>query len=152
MSVELDTRGRESYEEEYESSSSSESVFQSRRSRFLLPPSVQSGYSSAASSVTSTPVPSRSGSPLPQFLVNSRPLLSTTSDTDSEPATQLRNRNPWRQERRSWWHISRRSRRRDGRFSRFAKRWAKRIVRHPLFPRQPITIASTHSSSHCFRH
>ncbi|KIK70954.1 glycosyltransferase family 31 protein [Collybiopsis luxurians FD-317 M1] len=114
--------------------------FHSRRSHFLLPPSVPSGHSSVASSATSTPVPSRSSSPLPQFLVNSRPLLSTTSDTDSEPAALLRNRNPWRQERRSWWQLSRRSRRRDGRTWRFIKRWAKRIVRHPLFPRQPITI------------
>ncbi|KAF5390338.1 hypothetical protein D9757_002969 [Collybiopsis confluens] len=144
-SVELvDRHSRPSYEEEYDSSSSSESVnlsrFQSRRSHFLRPPSLPSGHSSVASSATSTPVPSRSGSPLPQFLVNSRPLLSTTSDTDSEPAVLLRNRNPWRQERRSWWQLSRRSKRRDGRTWRFAKRWAKRIVRHPLFPRQPITI------------
>ncbi|KAJ3758671.1 glycosyltransferase family 31 protein [Lentinula raphanica] len=146
-SVELvDTRSRPSYEGDYDSSSSSESApmsrFQSRRSHFLLPPDVPSGHSSNASSASSTPIPSRSGSPLPQFLVNSRPVLSTTSDTDSEPATAtlLRNRNPWRQERRSWWHISRRSRKRPGRTWRFLNRWAKRIVRHPLFPRQPITI------------
>ncbi|KAJ3883382.1 glycosyltransferase family 31 protein [Lentinula edodes] len=147
-SVELvDTRSRPSYEEDYTSSSSSESThmsrFQSRRSHFLLPPSpVPSGHSSVASSASSTPIPSRSGSPLPQFLVNSRPVLSTTSDTDSDPttATPLRNRNLWRQERRSWWQISRRSRRRHGRTWRFLNRWAKRIVRHPLFPRQPITI------------
>ncbi|KAJ3799922.1 glycosyltransferase family 31 protein [Lentinula aff. detonsa] len=146
-SVELvDTRSRPSYEGDYDSSSSSESThmsrFQSRRSHFLIPPSVPSGHSSVASSASSTPIPSRSGSPLPQFLVNSRPVLSTTSDTDSDPATAtlLRNRNPWRQERRPWWQMSRRSRRRPGRTWRFLNRWAKRIVRHPLFPRQPITI------------
>ncbi|KAJ4486093.1 glycosyltransferase family 31 protein [Lentinula aciculospora] len=145
-SVELVARSRPSYEGDYDSSSSSESThmsrFQSRRSHFLIPPSVPSGHSSVASSASSTPIPSRSGSPLPQFLLNSHPVLSTTSDTDSDPATAtlLRNRNPWRQERRSWWQISRRSRRRHGRTWRFLNRWAKWIVRHPLFPRQPITI------------
>ncbi|KAG5639224.1 hypothetical protein H0H81_005298 [Sphagnurus paluster] len=110
-------------------------------SAFLFPPRVQSSRSSTAAS---TPLPSRSNSPLPQFY-SSNPSSSCTSDTDSEPVTHLlRNRNPWgRENRRSWWTVSRRRRKRDGRIVRFLKKWTRRLVRHPFFPSQPITIVLT---------
>ncbi|KAF8078648.1 glycosyltransferase family 31 protein [Lyophyllum atratum] len=114
------------------------------RPDFLFPPHHQSGRSSVSSTATSTPLPSRSTSPLPQFY-SSNPSSSCTSDTDSEPmAHLLRNRNLWwRENRRSWWSVSRRRRRRDGRIVRFLKKWTRRLVRHPFFPSQPITIVLT---------
>lgn len=115
------------------------------RSGFLLP-STPSGHSSASSTATSTPFPSRSTSPLPQFYLSSisNPSSSCTSDTDSDPSLLLRtNRNLWRENRRSWWSTSRRRRKRNGRIVRFLKKWTRRIVRHPFFPSQPITIVST---------
>jgi hypothetical protein len=56
----------------------------------------------------------------------------------------LRNtRNPWWQEnRRRWWSMSPRRRRRGGRIIRTLKKWTRRLVRHPFFPSQPITIVS----------
>ncbi|KAG5647962.1 hypothetical protein DXG03_006996 [Asterophora parasitica] len=110
-------------------------------SSFLFAPS---GRSSLSSTATSTPLPSRSNSPLPQFY-SSNPSSSCTSDTDSEPVSHLlRNRNHWwRENRRSWWSVSRRRRKRDGCTLRFIKKWTRRLVRHPFFPSQPITIVLT---------
>lgn len=114
---------------------------------FLFPSPIRSGRSSLSSTATSTPVPSRSTSPLPQFY----PANSSSdcpSDTDSEPASPLvravdQNRRPWwREDRRRWWSISRRRRKRDGRIVRPLKRWLRRLLRHPFFPSQPITIVS----------
>ncbi|KAF5385320.1 hypothetical protein D9615_001504 [Tricholomella constricta] len=111
---------------------------------FLFAPHLQSGRSSVSSTAASSPLPSRSNSPLPQFY-SSNPSSSCTSDTDSEPVSHLlRNRNHWwRENRRSWWSVSRRRRKRDGRIVRFLKKWTRRIVRHPFFPSQPITIVLT---------
>lgn len=114
------------------------------RSDFLFPPTLQPGRSSVSSTATSTPVPSRSTSPLPQFYSN--PSSSCTSDTDSEPSSPLlRNtRNLWwRENRHRWWTISPRRRRRGGRIIRVVRKWTRRLVRHPFFPSQPITIVLT---------
>jgi hypothetical protein len=116
-------------------------------SDFLFPPS-RSGFSSTSSTATSTPVPSRSTSPLPQFFVENP---SSSSDTDSEPESPLlRNHNrsaSWGDDiQRRWWVIGtsrRKRRRRDGRNLRVLRKWTRLLIRHPLFPRQPITIVST---------
>ncbi|KAH0590769.1 hypothetical protein H2248_000894 [Termitomyces sp. 'cryptogamus'] len=102
---------------------------------------LQSGHSSISSTATSTPMPSRSTSPHPQFYPFDS-SFSCTSDSENEtPPDFLRNRNLWwRENRRSWWSASRRRRKRDGRILRFLKRWTRRLIRHPLFPSQPITI------------
>lgn len=120
----------------------------SPRSHFLFPPRLQSGRSSVSSTATSTPVPSRSTSPLPQFY--SVPSSSCTSDTDSEPISPFlrTNRNIWgRENRRRWWTVSHRRRKRDGRIMRILKKWTRRLVRHPFFPSQPITIVGVYFSS-----
>lgn len=113
----------------------------SPRSNFLLPPSLSHTRSSTT---TSTPIPSRSGSPLPHFF-SSGPPSSCTSSTDSEPDSPLlrTHRSEWREERRTWWAIGttiHRRRRRNGVIARTCRRWSRRIIRHPLFPQQPITI------------
>ncbi|KAF9457075.1 hypothetical protein BDZ94DRAFT_1274185 [Collybia nuda] len=116
----------------------------SPRSDFLFPPNLQSGRSSVSSTATTTPIPSRSTSPLPQFYSN--PSSSSTSDTDSEPNSPFlrTNRNPWgRENRRTWWSASRRRRKRDTRVLRTLKKWIRKLVRHPFFPSQPITIVLT---------
>jgi len=122
------------------------------RSDFLFPPALQSGRSSVSSTATSTPLASRSTSPLPQFY-SSNPSSSCTSDTDSEPASPLlrSTRNLWwRENRRRWWTISRRRRRRGGRIVRMMKKWTRRLVRHPFFPSQPITIVSLFHIAYCW--
>ena len=122
------------------------------RADFLFPPTLQSGRSSVSSTATSTPIPSRSSSPLPQFY-SSNPSSSCTSDTDSEPNSPLlRNtRNLWwRENRRRWWTISPRRRRRGGRIIRMVKKSARRLVRHPFFPSQPITIVSSLHTLRCW--
>lgn len=123
----------------------SSSTAASPRSDFLFPPTRQSGHSSVSSTANCTPVPSRSTSPLPQFFV-SDPPSSCTSDSDSENGSPLIRNNRslwWRENRQSWWSVSRRRRKRHGRFARILKRWTRRVLRHPLFPRQPITIVSS---------
>lgn len=128
--------------EDYDSSSESDAGrTRSRQSPSRTPlPFLSSGHSTPSSTATSTPLPSRSTSPLPQFYL-SHPFFSGTSDTDSEPAPLLRaNRNGWRNTRRSWWSISRRHRRRNGKFLRLLNKWTRNLVRHPFFPSQPITI------------
>lgn len=151
--------------EEYDSSSSNDtpdatrmSSYSQPRSRapfatlhsstgpdFLFPPQRISGRSSVSSTASSTPIPSRSASPLPPFL-SSSPPSSCTSDTESEPNSPLirGSRNQWwREDRRRWWMIGssmRRRRRRDWTITRFLKKWTRKIIRHPFFPKQPITI------------
>ncbi|KAF9015137.1 hypothetical protein BDQ17DRAFT_1385925 [Cyathus striatus] len=117
-----------------------------RHSVFLFPPRAPSGSASVSSTASSTPLPSRSTSPLPYYTSN--PSSSCPSDTESEPSSPLIrsnvNRNPWwRESRRSWWSMSRRRRRRTGRITRTLKKWIRRLVRHPFFPGQPITIVLT---------
>ncbi|KAJ7092701.1 hypothetical protein C8R44DRAFT_844200 [Mycena epipterygia] len=146
--------------EEYDSSSSTDSGDTARtfkpaksratgsasspRSNFLFPSSIQSGRSSINSSATTTPVPSRSASPLPQFRTST--ASSSTSDTDSEttsPLLRANRRSWWLDDRRKWWTISRRRRRRHGRIVTSMKKWSRWLLRHPFFPRQPITIILT---------
>lgn len=99
---------------------------------------------SVPSTATSTPVPSRSTSPLPQFF-SSVPSSTCTSDTESEPNSPLLGSRPrvpwWREEQRRRWSIGTRSRRRRHRsyMGTVKKAW-RWIMRHSLFPRQPITI------------
>ncbi|KAF8974057.1 hypothetical protein BDZ97DRAFT_1912490 [Flammula alnicola] len=120
-------------------------------SRFLFPPSIPSGRSrrsSVSSTSSSTPLPSRSTSPLPQFYPANQ-SSSCPSDSDGEPASPLLrehiNRNPWwRENRRPWWASSiHRRPKRGWRVVRVSKRWLRRLVRHPFFPGQPITIVLT---------
>ncbi|KAF7347855.1 Glycosyltransferase family 31 protein [Mycena venus] len=118
----------------------------SPRSSFLLPSAVQSGRSSTHSSTTPTPLPSRSASPLPQFRHST--ASSSTSDTDSETTSPLLRANAnrrswWVDDSRKWWTISRRRRRRHGRIVTSFKKWSRWLLRHPFFPRQPITIILT---------
>jgi hypothetical protein len=156
---------RTSHVEDYDSSSSAESTETARshhsqpRTRVPFPASTATGSSgpnfllpllggSGRSSSTSTPVPSRSSSPLPHFF-SSVPSSSCTSDTESEPNSPLiggRPRSPWwREDRRRWWNIgrnvrSRSHRKRHGGYLRTIRKCVRRLLRHPLFPRQPITI------------
>ncbi|KII86467.1 glycosyltransferase family 31 protein [Plicaturopsis crispa FD-325 SS-3] len=123
----------------------------SRHTEYLYPLPQSSRNSSRCSSASTTPVPSRSVSPLPQFY----PLdhqSSCSSDTDEEPSSPLlrpTTQPPWgREERRKWWSIGlsssrRRRRRRDESVLRTMKRIVRRIVRNPLVPKQPITIVLT---------
>ncbi|KAH9486956.1 Beta-1,3-galactosyltransferase pvg3 [Psilocybe cubensis] len=105
---------------------------------FLFPPS----------SASSTPTQSRSTSPLPQFYPQP---TSCPSESDSEePHSPLlrthHSRPPWwrEQPRRPWWSVApRRREERAWRPARLARRWLRRLVRHPFFPSQPITIVLT---------
>ncbi|KAJ6604626.1 glycosyltransferase family 31 protein [Mycena vulgaris] len=126
------------------SRSSAASSASSPRPNFLFPSSVQSGRSSINSSATTTPVPSRPASPLPQFRTST--ASSSTSDTDSEttsPLLRSNRRSWWTDDRRKWWTISRRRRKRHGRIVTSLKKWSRWLLRHPFFPRQPITIILT---------
>ncbi|KIJ22237.1 glycosyltransferase family 31 protein [Paxillus involutus ATCC 200175] len=98
--------------------------------------------SSETSSSSATPTPSRVPSPLPSF-----PSHRFSSDADDEPASPLLGSSgahtTFRDGGRRWWNLSppsRRRRKRERRAWRTLKKWARRIVRHPLFPQQPITI------------
>ena len=117
---------------------------------FLLHPPIDAGRSSVSSTATSTPVPSRAPSPLPQFY-SSTPSSTYTSDADSEPTSPLLARNRrhrwWVDDGRRWWGYGRdgrrRRRRRESFFSaRSIKRLLRTVIRHPLFPTQPTSIVS----------
>ncbi|KAF9478540.1 hypothetical protein BDN70DRAFT_879886 [Pholiota conissans] len=92
-----------------------------------------SGYESTDSDDTARhfPLPSRSTSPLPQ--------LYSSSDSDTEPPSLLRQHSHWRQNRRTWHPRPRR----PWRPTSAPRRWLRRLVRHPFFPGQPITIILT---------
>ncbi|KAI0335219.1 hypothetical protein GY45DRAFT_1366804 [Cubamyces sp. BRFM 1775] len=118
------------------------------------------GYPPSAASVcstaTNTPLPSRAPSPLPFYYSGAS---SCSSDSESEPESPLLGRPhrqpPWRAaERRRWWSLSfgsnnadgwrRRRRWRDVVWGlRTCKRVVRRLVRHPLFPKTPVTILLT---------
>ena len=122
-------------------------------SEFLLHPSHSThdpGRLSTSSSVVPTPIPSRSGSPLPQFF-SSTQSSSCTSDADSEPTSPLLPRNRrnrwWNDDGRRWWVASREGRRRRRRKGswyspRSIRRFIRAVLRHPLFPTQPTSIVS----------
>lgn len=129
----------------YEGYESSDSTDCDRQDNALFPPPIH--QSSAPSTATSTPLPSRSTSPhpYPHQYYTPRPSSSCPSDTDDEPTSPLlpwnRTRNSWwRGHRDQWWRASRRRRRRGWRIVRLIKRSLRSIIRHPLFPSQPITI------------
>ncbi|KAJ7071054.1 glycosyltransferase family 31 protein [Mycena amicta] len=129
--------------EEYDSSDSTDTVrtvkpSRSPRTNFLSP--------SGRSSANAIPHPSRPTSPMPQFRTST--ASSSTSDTDSETTSSplLRtNRRPswWGDDRRQWWNMSRRRRKRHGWIVTSLKKWSRWLIRHPFFPRQPITIILT---------
>ncbi|KAG7450544.1 uncharacterized protein BT62DRAFT_943447 [Guyanagaster necrorhizus] len=117
----------------------------SPRPAFLYLPQTHSGRTSVSSTANSTPIPSRSTSPLPQFFISHASSSSCSSETESESGSPLLTRrtpSTWREDRR-WWSFTRRRRRRGGGVLRTLKKWTRRIVRHPLVPQQPITIILT---------
>ncbi|KAL1951883.1 hypothetical protein VTO73DRAFT_1032 [Trametes versicolor] len=115
------------------------------------------GYAPSASSVsstaTNTPLASRTASPQP---FDYSGASSCDSDSESEPDAHLLPRALRQLHRREgrhrrWWSLSfgspdgRRSRRwRDAVWGmRTCRRVARRCVRHPLFPKTPVTILLT---------
>ncbi|KIJ68480.1 glycosyltransferase family 31 protein [Hydnomerulius pinastri MD-312] len=100
--------------------------------------------SSESSSSSATPTPSRVPSPSPSF--PSHRLSSSASDADGEPGSPLLGLGAYTSYRdgsRGWWNLSptsRRRRKRDARLWRTMKKGARRVVRHPLFPQQPLSI------------
>lgn len=115
------------------------------------PAASSAGRLSVSSTATSTPIPSRSTSPLPQFFTASTPSSSAyTSDADSEPTSPLLARNRknsrwWYDDSRRWWISNRDSRRRRRRRenclgTRSITRIVRMILRHPLFPTSPTSI------------
>ncbi|KAI8995675.1 hypothetical protein BD414DRAFT_249332 [Trametes punicea] len=121
-----------------------------------LPERYQPSTTSVCSTATNTPFASRAPSPLPFYYSGAS---SCSSDTESEPESPLLGRPlrqpPWRApERRRWWSLSfgsngtdgwrRRRRWRDIVWGlRTCKRVIRRLVRHPLFPKTPVTILLT---------
>ncbi|TDL28646.1 hypothetical protein BD410DRAFT_781162 [Rickenella mellea] len=104
--------------------------------------------SSEHSLALSTPSSSRLNSLHPQF-ISSTSSSPYQSDPDSEPSSPLladtSETRWWNEEQRSWWLVGRdgrrRRRRRDSCMSiQSIRRIARRIIRHPLFPRQPTSI------------
>lgn len=141
-----DSQGDDDDDDEQEQ----EHSFPPNPSHYLFPPAANSAHSSTSS----TPVPSRSTSPLPQFYPQPS---SCPSESDSEePSSPLLREHPithmwWRkQPRRPWWSASRRREERGWRPARLARRWLRRLVRHPFFPSQPITIVSLYLSLFLF--
>lgn len=103
-------------------------------------------YSDSTTSYT-TPSPSRIPSPSPSPSHPTHRFTSSISDIDGEPTSPLLG-SPGayasiRDGDRRWWSLrprSRRRRKREGRIWRTFKKGVRRIMRHPWFPQQPITI------------
>ncbi|KIO25806.1 hypothetical protein M407DRAFT_24861 [Tulasnella calospora MUT 4182] len=98
----------------------------------LLLPRVGSFIVSAATSAANSPYPSRPASPAPTPLQSIPLYTSTSEDEPSSPFVLGAGR------RRKWW-----PRRRKREPLRKWKRILHRIVKHPLFPTQPLTILLT---------
>ncbi|KAI0932154.1 hypothetical protein AcW2_000853 [Taiwanofungus camphoratus] len=102
------------------------------------------------SSVANSPVPSRTASPAPPY---SSGASSCSSDSDGESELDAAHfldrphRHPqWREDRRRWWitdAIRRRRHRETVGGLRTVKRGLRLVVRHPFFPKTPVTILLT---------
>ncbi|KAI1797929.1 hypothetical protein LXA43DRAFT_877442 [Ganoderma leucocontextum] len=122
----------------------------------LYPPSAgePTGSPSVCSTANNTPVPSRAPSPTPFYYSGTS---SCDSDSESESDSSGETLRPhWRDyERPRWWKFrlgsrrsgetwSRRRRWRDVIWGlRSCKRLVRRLVRHPFFPKTPVTILLT---------
>lgn len=102
-------------------------------------PDVMPGRSSSGSSSSTTPTPSRASSPLP-FSLHSSSLSETESNSPLLGLGRYTSSGEHHWIWRSLGSSSPRRRKRDGRRWRTFKGILRRIVRHPLFPRQPLTI------------
>jgi hypothetical protein len=111
-------------------------------------PHIMSGRSSSDSSSSATPALSRAPSPPPSSRHSSAP-------SESESNSPLLGLGRYPSSREGRWSLrtlissSSRRRKRDGRKWRAFKGGLRRIVRHPLFPRQPLTIVCITSSMFC---
>ncbi len=150
-------------ENEDELSTPTASPRSSSRSR-LYPPSAGEATLSPCSTATNTPLPSRSSSPLPFYYSGTS---SCSSDSESEPGSPLlgtpRRSRAWRdgERPRSWlFPFASTSRSRSGSAGgdppepwrqrrrwrdviwgmRSFKRLVRRLIRHPFFPKTPVTI------------
>lgn len=121
---------------------------------FLIPQRTNSGGRvSLSSTASSTPLPSRAPSPLPRYYHHQHhPSSSCPSDSETElnspliRSTSSSSRYPWIRESRrssSWWSAPRRRSRNTNKVARTLRRWMRYVVRHPLFPAQPITLVLT---------
>ena len=125
----------------------------------LYPPSAGGGASlSACSSATNTPLPSRAPSPMPSSYYSG--TSSCSSDSEDEPDSPLLSRTrqdpSWRDSERPRWALFRaRANSLGGEGRRGRRRWrdivwglrsckrlVRRLVRHPFFPKTPVTIVS----------
>ncbi|KZT65592.1 glycosyltransferase family 31 protein [Daedalea quercina L-15889] len=110
------------------------------------------GYThSPYSTASNTPLPSRSPSPVPLYFSGAS---SCSSESDSElddghyagSALSSSRSSSWREERRRWWIMGavrrRRRRERIGGW-RAMKRGFRLLIRHPFFPKTPVTILLT---------
>ena len=119
----------------------------------LYPPSAgePTGSLSVCSTVTNTPVPSRAPSPTPFYYSGTSSCDSDSESESDSSGDTLRPR--WRDYNRPrWWELrvgsrangetwTRRRRWRDVIWGlRSCKRLVRRLVRHPLFPKTPVTI------------
>ncbi|KAH9919088.1 uncharacterized protein B0H18DRAFT_1029114 [Fomitopsis serialis] len=111
------------------------------------------GYThSPYSTASNTPLPSRTPSPVPLYFSGAS---SYSSESDSElddgpyhrSATSSSSRQPnWREEQRRWWimgAVRRRRRRERIGWWRTMKRGFRLLIRHPFFPKTPVTILLT---------
>ncbi|EIW86749.1 glycosyltransferase family 31 protein [Coniophora puteana RWD-64-598 SS2] len=98
----------------------------------------------------STPVPSRPASP--PHLTATGKASRAPSEAEEPTSPLLGGSTPYSQKdkARKWWNIGngtsstgsrRRRRKRDGYALRIVRKATRRLVQHPLFPRQPVTIA-----------
>ncbi len=119
----------------------------------LYPPSAGEPIdsSSVCSTANNTPIPSRAPSPTP-FYYSGTSSCDSDSESDSDSSGETL-RPHWREyERPRWWEIrlgarasgetwGRRRRWRDVIWGmRSCKRLVRRLVRHPFFPKTPVTI------------
>ncbi|KAH7916449.1 glycosyltransferase family 31 protein [Hygrophoropsis aurantiaca] len=109
------------------------------------PEGISERSSSESSASSSTPVPSRAPSPGPLFTPSRS--SSSPSEGDGEPNSPLLGNvgryTSHRNIGRRWWNLGtepHRRRRRDARLPWAIKKGLRRVVRHPFFPRQPLTI------------
>lgn len=106
---------------------------------------VETALERSSSESTATPTPFRTPSPSPTY--PSHRLSSSISEVDDGPTSPLLPSQgeayTFRDGIRNLWHLNpnpRRMRTRERKIWRTLKKGARRVVRHPLFPRQPLTI------------